>query len=337
MPSLSEARTFNSSYNPTYIPVAVFLGGTGGIAASTAEHLSRYTNGKLHVIIAGRNRVDGARVLESLVKPLEHQTPTSELLREFVFCDASSLASVHTAGETISELLAERLPHSKPRINFLVLSAPHFNLISSYETVDGLDRQLMMRYYHRFKMAYELMPLLRVARDEGQDAKVLSILASGFSFPFDPNNFGFKNLGVIGQYTKAFRTVFASATYMDIIIEEFASREQGISFTNLYPGVVRTAQLDWAFQKHWLFTPFRPFFDFFMKLTSMSVEDSGEWVLFSLLDAKAEGKGFYRRGEHGEEYNPGEFDSHARKVVREQLFDHSILETRAEELVDSSS
>ncbi|KAF9073066.1 hypothetical protein BDP27DRAFT_1319339 [Rhodocollybia butyracea] len=333
MTSLSEARTFNSSYNPTYIPVAVFLGGTGGIAASTAELLSRYTNGKLHVIIAGRNRVDGARVLESLVKPLEHQTPTSELLREFVFCDASSLTSVHNAGEAISKLLTERLPDSKPRINFLVFSAPYFNLTSSSETVDGLDRQLVMRYYHRFKMTHELMPLLRVARDEGQDAKVLSILASGFNASFDSNDFGFKNLGVFGQYTKAFRTAFASAAYMDIIIEEFASRERGISFTNLYPGVVRTAQWDWVFQGHWLFTPFRQFLDLF--LNSMSVEDSAEWVLFSLLDAKPEGKGFYRRGEHGEEYNPGEFDSHARKVVREQLFDHSILETRAEELVGS--
>ncbi|KAE9401932.1 hypothetical protein BT96DRAFT_974536 [Gymnopus androsaceus JB14] len=163
MPSLLEARSSNVSYRPSYIPVAVFVGGTGGIGASAAGLLAKYTEGNIHVIIAGRNRADGAQVLESLVNSLSYHDSEAngqsnrELLRKFVFCDASSITC-------------------------------------SFDTVDGLDLRLMMRYYHRFKMAYELMPLLRKARDEGQDAKFLSILASGFNYSVDPNVFGFKNL-----------------------------------------------------------------------------------------------------------------------------------------------
>lgn len=224
MPSLVEARSSNASFRPDYIPVAVFIGGTGGIAAEVAVLLARYTNGRIHVIIAGRNRLDGVKVLESLAKPLAYRdeeanntsdSDSQQLLREFVFCDASSLRSVRTASENIHKLLRTQ----GQRINFLVFSAGYGNYFKSFDTMDGLDLQLMMRYYHRFKMAFELMPLLRNARDNEQDAKFLSILGSGIKWPVNPSDFGFKNLGVLGRMFKAFQTGLASAVYMDIMIE----------------------------------------------------------------------------------------------------------------------
>ncbi|KAE9405027.1 hypothetical protein BT96DRAFT_988860 [Gymnopus androsaceus JB14] len=324
MPSLVEARSSNASFRPDYIPVAVFIGGTGGIAAEVAVLLARYTNGRIHVIIAGRNRLDGVKRLTTT-----SGSDSQQLLREFVFCDASSLRSVRTASENIHKLLRTQ----GQRINFLVFSAGYANYFKSFDTMDGLDLQLMMRYYHRFKMAFELMPLLRNARDNEQDA----------------NSCLFSVLGLSGLLIP---TGAASAVYMDIMIEEFASRERRnliftytgqvdcslvlkkleYTLTNVCPGMVRTAQLDFAFRSHWLFTPFRPLFDLFVHATTVSAEESAEWTLFALFDASAEGKGFYRRWNHGQELNAGDASSPERKSLREKLFMHSVLEMHAEEL-----
>src|ERR1700761_1545645 len=132
MPSLSEARASNALVHFNHTPVAIFLGGTGGIAASTAELLARYTEGRIHVIIAGRNRIDGTKILSSLAKALEYReseadNDDTEMLREFVYCDASDLRSVRTASQMILSIL-EKLEGGAPRINFLVFSAGFANL-----------------------------------------------------------------------------------------------------------------------------------------------------------------------------------------------------------------
>ena len=108
------------------------------------------------------------------------------------------------------------------------------------------------------------------------------------------------------------------------------------TLTNVCPGMVRTAQLDFAFRSHWSFTPFRPLFDLFVQATTVSAEESAEWTLFALLDANAEGKGFYRRWNHGQELNAGDASSPERKLLREKLFMHSVLEMHAEELLITS-
>ncbi len=104
----------------------------------------------------------------------------------------------------------------------------------------------------------------------------------------------------------------------------------------MYPGNVRTAQLDFGFRKHWLFAPFRPFFNALVNATSVSAEECAEWTLFALLDAAPEGKGFYSRSNHGEDYAREFVDTEAQKSLREKLFVHSVTETKAEELEISS-
>ncbi|EEB87318.1 hypothetical protein MPER_15379, partial [Moniliophthora perniciosa FA553] len=81
MPSFSQVKASNNSYRPSEAPVAVFIGGTGGIGASTAEALARYADGNIHIIIAGRNKYAGQQVIDTLLSPLSEQ----KIIREFVY------------------------------------------------------------------------------------------------------------------------------------------------------------------------------------------------------------------------------------------------------------
>lgn len=48
---------------------------------------------------------------------------------------------------------------------------------------EGLDKKLALHYYARWKFIKDLIPLLRRAKDAGEDAKVLSVLGAGHGGP----------------------------------------------------------------------------------------------------------------------------------------------------------
>jgi hypothetical protein len=50
-----------------------------------------------------------------------------------------------------------------------------------------------MFYYSRFKFIQDLMPLLQNAEDQGQDAKIITVLSAGNGKAVDVKNLGFKN------------------------------------------------------------------------------------------------------------------------------------------------
>jgi hypothetical protein len=138
MPSLAAAEASNAGFAPSYIPVAVFVGGTSGVGQAMAEALARQTNGRAHIILIGRNAVQAADILARFPKPAEGDA--DGWTHEFVACDATSVASVRT----VCAGLRARLK----RINFLVISAagPKANsLVECGETPEGLDNHLVMR------------------------------------------------------------------------------------------------------------------------------------------------------------------------------------------------
>ncbi|KAJ7493029.1 hypothetical protein B0H11DRAFT_1859008 [Mycena galericulata] len=135
MPSIAKVRAANATFTPTYLPVAIFVGGTSGIGRASVEAFARYTAGNAHILIVGLNANAAAQILDALPKPRE----SSGWAHEFVECDASLLRTVHaTVGA-----LAARLP----RINFLVLTAGYFSLGGREDTAEGLDRKLVLSYY----------------------------------------------------------------------------------------------------------------------------------------------------------------------------------------------
>nr|GAT50310.1 predicted protein [Mycena chlorophos] len=135
MPTLSGARASVSAFQPTYMPTAVFAGGTSGVGQAMAEALARQLNGRVHIILLGRSQASAERIFVN--------TPTTEgALRAFVAVDVQSMKSVRSACDEISGKLGVQ------EVNFVVMSAagPRGNSITeSGVTVDGVDDHLAPR------------------------------------------------------------------------------------------------------------------------------------------------------------------------------------------------
>jgi NAD(P)-dependent dehydrogenase (short-subunit alcohol dehydrogenase family) len=198
MTSLAAVRAANAAFSPSYVPVALFLGGTSGIGQATAEAFARYTKGEAHIIICGRNRAAAESIIASFPKSAKSRY-------EFVECDATLMKNVQA---TTTNLLS-----SLPKLNYLVATVGFLTLKGRDETSEGLDKKLALNYYARWKFVNDLMPLLRKAKDAGEDAKVLSVLAAGHGGPIDLDDLGLKK-----GYSLSAAGV-AAATYNDLMIE----------------------------------------------------------------------------------------------------------------------
>ena len=102
---------------------------------------------------------------------------------------------------------------SLPKLNYLVATVGFLTLKGRDETSEGLDKKLALNYYARWKFVNDLMPLLRKAKDAGEDAKVLSVLAAGHGGPIDLDDLGLKK-----GYSLSAAGV-AAASYNDLMIE----------------------------------------------------------------------------------------------------------------------
>ncbi|OSX61253.1 hypothetical protein POSPLADRAFT_1058172 [Postia placenta MAD-698-R-SB12] len=227
MPSLSVVRAANAKWSPSKPPTTVFLGGTSGIGQALARALARYTDGNAHIVLCGRSRATADTTLASLPRG-----PHAK--HAFEPCDASLMRGAAATTATLRARL--------PKLNVLVLSPGFFSLRGRDPSSEGIDRRLALFYYARWKFVHDLLPLLRAARDAGEDARVMSVLAPGTGGRIDLDDLGLKQRYNIAR---AYRAV---PTYNDLMIEAFAEREPGIAFTHAFPGIVRTPMMGRLFQ-----------------------------------------------------------------------------------------
>ncbi|KAF5358590.1 hypothetical protein D9758_007716 [Tetrapyrgos nigripes] len=353
MPSLSTVKASNASYASHLLqsastPVAIFIGGTAGIGEATVKALANYLHGNVHVILVGRTREPGERVLRELVKPSPSPGEKQDIgvIREFIPCDVSLMSSVDKMCLEITKLLESRLKTTAPpKINYIFFSANHSNLWGGHRwTEEGIDKQLAVRYYHRFKTTFKLMPLLRNAKDKGEDARVVSILASGITWWFDEDDFGFKKSSGLGLVLKGVNTNMVAAVYNDLMVESFADHNPGISFTNSMPGMVSTDNALHAFtipfRAHWILKPLELFFFWIWILIFIKPEDSAQYHLYDLFQADegrepersgGEKKGkFYRRSRFGDDLGY-RYHRKDQEVLKRRFWEHT---TKVTELVE---
>ncbi|KAK0495960.1 NAD-P-binding protein [Armillaria luteobubalina] len=300
MPELTVVRNFNASWSPSYIPVAVFVGGTSGIGEAMVKALAHYTSGRVHLIIVGRNRSAAEKTFASI----SNTTENPSLLRQFIYCDATLMTNIEVLTKQISGVVS--------KINFLVLLLGYVQVWTGRnETEEGIDRLLGLRYYSRFKIIHELLPLLHKVQVTGEDAEVMSILGAASGVPVN-----FDDLGVKKSWWGGCRASFASAAYNDIMVEEYAKRNQGIVFTHIWPGAVNTAGL---------LRLLSPLVDFIIRRFMTAPEECAEHMLFALLEGK---EGFYLRDYKGNAYQiPSKWYSFSDEQ-RQAVWIHSVEVTR---------
>jgi hypothetical protein len=203
MPSLAALRASNAAFSPSYTPVALFIGGTSGIGQGIAEAFARHLKGNAHIVIIGRNRASADSIISKFPKPsagsgIKHT-------HEFIQCDVTLMKNVN---EVTKELLA-RLP----KINFLVMTPGIMTMKGRDETEEGIDRKLAVHYYARWKFISDLLPALKKAKELGEDAKVLSVLAAGKGGKIDLDDLGLKKHFSLG------RAASQAPTYNDLMVE----------------------------------------------------------------------------------------------------------------------
>ena len=205
MPSLDTVKASNAAYALSYLPVAIFTSGTSGIGKAMAEAFARYTNGRAHIIIIGRNRSAGEAIVASFPKPQEHGWT-----HEFIPCDASLMSNVRSTCAALSRRLT--------RINYLVLAAGYMSFTATEETSEGLDRQLALRYYSRYVFVECLLPLLDAARSGGEDARVMSVLGGGRASRVDLGDLGVRKARKGWFGFAGFKAAIQSVGYNDLMM-----------------------------------------------------------------------------------------------------------------------
>ncbi|KAL0568720.1 hypothetical protein V5O48_013261 [Marasmius crinis-equi] len=182
------------------VPVGIFVGGTSGIGQGMAEAFATHTQGNAHIVIIGRNKAAAEAIIAKFPQP-----SSPEAKHEFVQCDVTLMENVQ---KTTSDLLS-RLP----KINFLVLSPGYTTMKNRDESSEGIDRKMAVHYYARWKFISDLLPALKKAQSEGEDAKVYSVLSAGYG-----GNIRVDDLGLKKSFSKAHLSV-AAVTYNDLMME----------------------------------------------------------------------------------------------------------------------
>lgn len=206
MSRIAAIRTSNASISFPYIPVAVFIGGTSGIGQGLAEAFARHTQGHAHIILVGRNHAAAEAIIARFPKPTQVESGVgsgSEPKHEFVRCDATMMRNV---ANTSKELLT-----LAPKINFLVM-CPGFSSLGWDETEEGIEKRMALHYYARWKFIHDLTPALMKAKEDGEDAKVLSTLTTKRKGVLDLDDLGLKK-------TKPSSSSVVTTIYNDLMID----------------------------------------------------------------------------------------------------------------------
>ncbi|KAF7289746.1 hypothetical protein MIND_01348200 [Mycena indigotica] len=297
MPTLELAKASNTTFRPSYVPVAIFVGGTSGIGQSMAEAFAQYVGGKAHIIIIGRNE----RAAEEIISRFPASTGYTH---EFLPCDLRLMANVRAVCVEIRQKV--------DRVNFLVLTAGYASMVTVPLTAEGLDLHLAMRFYQRFVFIKELLPLLQRAKSLNQDAQAMSVLGAGRGSPSRPielHNLGNTVTARVGRLGVAMRGLIMSSNYTDAMMGYFASRNPTIAFTHIHPGIVSTPGMRNAVDFDGILTPITWILNWVLPWFAVSPAVCAEHMLYALLpnEETAQG-GIFLRNHNGDVVSYRRFD-----------------------------
>ncbi|KAG8833521.1 hypothetical protein FRC17_010553 [Serendipita sp. 399] len=298
MPTIETVQSAVASYNPPYIPTAVFIGGTSGMGQAMVEALARQTNGRVNICLVGRNEKAANTILSSLSLPSDPPT----VAREFISCDVSLLHGIQT--------MTDKLLESVGKINILVISSGGIKFIRQ-ETSDGLDLQMMLSYYSRFKIIQDLIPALERAVNLGEDARVMSILGAGMRMkvPLDDLD--------LNKWQNRLKLQAMCGVYNDIMVKLQSERHPTLTFIHINPGLVDTpgnrvnlfarvlSLLAWYWMK--------------------PVSQAAQTLLYPLLDSKDFNKGGYWLSPTGDKYT---LASNITDGIAQKVWEHSMNRTK---------
>lgn len=304
MPSLKDARASNAAYSPTYIPTAVFIGGTSGVGRAMVEIFAAQTKGRANILILGRNKAAADEILASLPAPPSPSDVNGAVIKhEFIPCDASLMKNIPFAAKEIASRV--------DKINYLVCSFG-VNGFSRNETEEGLDVSMAVRFYGRFKFFHELLPLVKKAKEAGEDAKLMTICAAARGATIDFEDLDAKKF----SFMKSSAHV---ATFNDVMVKVLGERHPDITFIHMYPGIVDTPVI----RINWWTTLLAGLF----KPVLRTPPDAGQSLLYPLLNSEFNG-GSYYLGSNAEKLT---LNNRFTDEFTKKVWEHSLQRTQVQE------
>ncbi|KAL2862241.1 uncharacterized protein BJX67DRAFT_310802 [Aspergillus lucknowensis] len=283
MVNLPTVKAHNATLKSALRPgiVAVFVGGTSGIALSTALALARYTlSPKIYLI--GRNQ----SAANSAISTMKSINPSATLT--FLKADISRLKNVDSV---CAEILAK-----EKTLNLLFMTPGYLTTRGRDETAEGLDRKFVLHYYARMRFVANLLPLLTAA---AQDTTLGSSRLSRVVSVFDPRagvriggtgKLDYSDLSL--KHTFTLGKCGAHASIMgNFFLEGMAQKHPLTSFLHAYPSGVNTGLLRDS-------PVTSAVFSVLLKPFMVPIEESGERHLFAATSgrfpSKAEGEGIQK-------------------------------------------
>lgn len=219
--SLSKIREVNSNFDKSSVtnPVGVFVGATSGIGESTAYGFAKVTINPT-IYIVGRNKEAGVKI-KAKIEELNSTAKVHFLQHDLTYIEQA-------------ERVANVIRNNEDKVNTLVLSQAGICNTTRMETEEGLDVKFALCYYSRWTIANLLIPLLEVAQQKGEPARVLSILSAVDNVPIDLDDLEVKkNYTLLNSY-------YLTSTYNTIATLKFAREYPKLSFIHSYPGFVKS-------------------------------------------------------------------------------------------------
>ncbi|KAJ2922974.1 hypothetical protein H1R20_g14132, partial [Candolleomyces eurysporus] len=311
MPPFALVKASNDGYCPLYVPVVVVFGGTSGIGKAMTRRLSEQLDGRIHVIVVGRNKASADALFSSLPKPTGSKQELERCGYEFIYCDISLMKNVHQAAQDIAQRC--------PKINYLILTSGKVSFGRRKETEEGLNPQLVLRYYYKFAIVNDLLPNLRAAKDVGQAAGVFVVLGNGLG-----PKINFQDLGVKKYHRYGVGPALQGVVYGDLMLAMYAEREPDIAFTHMYPGMVDTEANRPSAVSFWLFKLLIFLLRPLAVLLFIKVDVSAENMVYGLLNGE---RGFYQRNTVAD--NVGPRNVSYSESDRQAFWEHSLSATQS--------
>ncbi|CUM49790.1 unnamed protein product [Debaryomyces tyrocola] len=219
-----KTQNRNFSEGPSKSLVGVFLGGTNGIGEAAMLGFVKAVAEPV-IFFSGRSGKDEVKtnIIDEKIKKIN---PKAE-----VFYFQHDLTLLNEVVKLSNEIKNSKIK----KVNYLHLSQGYLGAKLDL-TSEGLDKRMVLYYYGRFKMTYNLIPLLQNGYDQDQIASVINVLGAGnegFKYPEDigldePEHFGFMSSNS------------HSITLNSLATLKFANIHPDIRFNHINPGLVNS-------------------------------------------------------------------------------------------------
>ncbi|KIJ42466.1 hypothetical protein M422DRAFT_60354 [Sphaerobolus stellatus SS14] len=229
----------------------------------TVQAFNNSYKGNAKIILVGRKKAAAEEIITVFPKPSNKDL--CQIEHKSVQCDAMLMKDIK---RVITDLVV-----GLPEINYLVLTVGIYSVSSWDPTLKGIDKMLAVHYYARWKLTFDLLPLLHKAKSQQEDANVFSLLACGRSRPIDVDD------SMENGYT-SLRAISAGPTYNDLALR-VRNPESVYNFFHADPGIVLTNLANNSPSP--LLSVFAPIINVVTYPFSMSPAEPGEHLLYGML------------------------------------------------------